>query len=211
MGISMPSLFALMHGDQLPSDETLGKICKGLGLSKPEQDELVKLATLERAKSVTRVFLREVYAHVSEKRAAPRPKAKEGVPLFNLEVAPESASDGGLFLGTPEGGLSVPGLEDTHAMACILHGNSMEPLFADGDILIFSSAQEPASGDICLAVARDITIVARLFVEGETMRLVPSNPRCRERIIPRSDVEQLWRLCGAFTWYPTGRFPLQVT
>ena len=76
MGVSLGTLFALMHGDQIPKDESLGKICRGLKLPKPEQDELVKLATLERAQSVTRSFLKELYDQGREqKTTAPPPAA----------------------------------------------------------------------------------------------------------------------------------------
>ncbi len=198
MGISVPTLFALMHGDQIPTDETLGKICRGLDLPKDEQDELVRLATLERAKSVTRVFLREIYAHVDEKKAEKRSRAEPGVPVFNLEVASERGND--FYLGLPEGTISVPGLDESHAMACLLHGDSMEPSFKDGDILVFNSGADPHSGDVCLVVAKRFTMAGKVFLDDDEVRLVPINQLYPEHRMPRNEIEQMWRLQGAFSW-----------
>ena len=202
MGVSLGTLFALMHGDQIPKDESLGRICRGLNLPKPEQDELVKLATLERAKSVTRVFLKELYDQVREKKAAAPPAAAKVVPVFNLEVASDSTpGGGGLFLGPPEGELSIPGLDPRKALACILNGDSLEPQYRDGDILIFNTAEEPQSGDVCFVVARNLSILGQVFFEGDDLRLVPVSPRWAECTLPRRDAEQLWRLLGVFTWH----------
>ena len=83
MGISVSALFSLVRGDQIPTDESLGKICRGLRLDKAERDELLKLATFERARSVTRVFLREIYAQADEKKATAPAETRKGVAVFN--------------------------------------------------------------------------------------------------------------------------------
>jgi SOS-response transcriptional repressor LexA len=67
---------------------------------------------------------------------------------------------------------------DAKAFAVYLEGDSMEPKFSDGDILIVQPTAEPHSG--CFVVARfadDGVIFRRFEMIGKTIRLVPLNSR----------------------------------
>lgn len=67
---------------------------------------------------------------------------------------------------------------DAKAFAVYLEGESMEPKFSDGDILIVQPTVEPHSG--CYVVARfadDGVIFRRFEAIGKTIRLVPLNER----------------------------------
>jgi transcriptional regulator with XRE-family HTH domain len=67
---------------------------------------------------------------------------------------------------------------DVKAFAVRLEGDSMEPRFAQGDVIICQPSVEPYSG--CYVVARfkdDGVIFRRLEMSGKTIRLVPLNER----------------------------------
>lgn len=67
---------------------------------------------------------------------------------------------------------------DPKAFAVMLEGDSMEPLFRDGDLLVLMPSQRIHNG--CLAVIRlasDGVLLRRVEVREERLRLVPLNPR----------------------------------
>ncbi len=204
MGLSVSALFNLMRGDQIPKDENLGKICDGLKLTNPEREELIRLATIERAKGVTKVYLNRLYAQAEERRkpadsGADRPAGP--VPVFDLETEDELGfGQAGFPFGVSDEGITIPGLDDPHAFACVFHGESMEPRLKDGDILVFSPSEKPQSGDICFVLAEGLTAVRQIFFEKDELRLVAANRGYAERRIKREEAEQLWRLRGFFSW-----------
>lgn len=67
---------------------------------------------------------------------------------------------------------------DPNAFGVTLEGDSMEPLFRDGDLLVLMPNERIHNG--CLAVVRltsDGVLLRRIEVRGDRLRLVPLNPR----------------------------------
>lgn len=67
---------------------------------------------------------------------------------------------------------------DPHAFAVSLEGDSMEPKFSDGDILIVQPSEQPYSG--CYVVAKFINdgiIFRRMEMSGDEIVLQPLNDR----------------------------------
>jgi SOS-response transcriptional repressor LexA len=67
---------------------------------------------------------------------------------------------------------------DAKAFAVSLEGDSMEPRFSEGDMLIVQPSEEAYSG--CLIVARfvdDGVVFRRLEMSGGVLRLIPLNDR----------------------------------
>lgn len=83
---------------------------------------------------------------------------------------------------------------DPKAFAVTLEGDSMEPLFRDGDLLVLMPSERVHNG--CIAVVRlatDGVLVRRMEVREDKFRLVPLNPRY--------EVEEL--ACEQISWaYP---------
>lgn len=86
---------------------------------------------------------------------------------------------------------------DEKAFAVRLMGDSMEPQYLDGDLLVLMPSREIYSG--CLAVLRlanDGVIFRRVEIRGERLRLVPLNPRYDLEDLNRSDVSWAYPVWG---------------
>lgn len=89
---------------------------------------------------------------------------------------------------------------DSKAFAVVLEGDSMEPKFSDGDILIVQPTAEPHSG--CFVVARfadDGVIFRRFEAIGKTIRLVPLNERYLATEHQPSDFSWIYPVWGRIT------------
>lgn len=78
---------------------------------------------------------------------------------------------------------------DPNAFAVMLEGDSMEPVFRDGDLLVLMPSERIHNG--CIAVVRltsDGVLLRRIEVRGKRMRLVPLNPRYE---VEEMDCEQV--------------------
>jgi SOS-response transcriptional repressor LexA len=90
---------------------------------------------------------------------------------------------------------------DGKAFAVRLVGDSMEPYFYEGDLLILTPSREIYNG--CLAVVRlanDGVTFRRIETRnaGETIRLVPLNPRYEHQDLKREEISWAYPLFGMF-------------
>jgi SOS-response transcriptional repressor LexA len=90
---------------------------------------------------------------------------------------------------------------DRKAFAVRLVGDSMEPLYYEGDLLILMPTKEIYNG--CLAVVRlanDGVTFRRIELRGggETIRLVPLNPRYEHQDLKREEISWAYPLFGMF-------------
>jgi len=160
---------------------------------------------------------------------APAEEARESVtPYLPMPKPPEVAvyygptADGELPLFDVEGGgapvvykddipaamayrstVRPPGLDDPHAFACLLHGDSMEPQFQPRDILGFSPAATVHSGDYaCVRLDDDTSTFRRVFfLEGDVVRLAAGNPVFPELRMARDKIKGLFRLVWRLSRY----------
>lgn len=125
------------------------------------------------------------------------------VPLINL------VSAGGLAgytdLGYPAGGadeyVRCPDIGDPDAFAARVVGDSMEPAYREGDIVVFSPQREVRDGDDCFARLEpdDESTFKRVYFEPAgaeahtAIRLQPVNSRYAPRLVPRERVVGLYR------------------
>lgn len=67
---------------------------------------------------------------------------------------------------------------DQKAFGVRLEGDSMEPKFSEGDILILQPSEQAHSGSLVVARFKDDGVIfRRLEMTGKTITLVPLNPR----------------------------------
>lgn len=67
---------------------------------------------------------------------------------------------------------------DPKAFAVILEGDSMEPKFSEGDLLVVQPTEQAHSGSLVVAkFANDGVIFRRFEITGKTVTLVPLNTR----------------------------------
>jgi SOS-response transcriptional repressor LexA len=95
--------------------------------------------------------------------------------------------------------VSCPDLHDPDAFAARVHGDSMTPKYAVGDIVIFSPAASARNGDDCFVRFDDgQTTFKRVFFETDELghaviRLQPRNEKYRPQTVPAEKITGLWR------------------
>jgi SOS-response transcriptional repressor LexA len=123
------------------------------------------------------------------------------VPLINNVAAgyPRHFTDMGYPARVADEYVRCPDLADADAFAARVVGDSMQPAYAEGDIVIFSPAKSLASGMDCFARLEpdSDTTFKRVFFEknaaGEDLiRLQPLNPAYPPRTVPREHIAGLY-------------------
>jgi SOS-response transcriptional repressor LexA len=94
---------------------------------------------------------------------------------------------------------------DQKAFAVMLEGDSMEPMFREGDIVVLMPGERIHNG--CLAVVRlvsDGVLLRRIEMRGERMRLVPLNPRYEADEMGQDEILWAYPVWGRWTpiWKP---------
>lgn len=123
------------------------------------------------------------------------------IPLIGLA----KAGGGGFFddAGTPVGGdweaAVFPNITDEHAYALEITGDSMLPLYRDGDIVVVSPAAPVRRGDRVIVRTRDGEVLAKELKRrtARTIELRSLNPEHEDRIIAERDVAWIARVLWA--------------
>jgi SOS-response transcriptional repressor LexA len=91
---------------------------------------------------------------------------------------------------------------DAKAFAVSLEGDSMEPMFRDGDMLVLMPSQQIHNG--CMAVVRlvsDGVLLRRVEIRGDRLRLVPINPRYEVDEVGMDEVSWVYPVWGRWTQF----------
>ena len=120
------------------------------------------------------------------------------VPIINKVAAgyPSDFNDLDYPVGVADDYVRCPDLHDPNAFAVRVVGDSMEPKFNEGDIVIFSPAAEVHNGDDCFirfAVPHE-TVFKRVFFEPDNkVRLQPRNEKYSPIIVDGKRINGLYR------------------
>jgi phage repressor protein C with HTH and peptisase S24 domain len=120
------------------------------------------------------------------------------VPVINKVSAgyPTDFDDMDYPVGIADDYIRCPDLHDPNAFAVRVVGDSMEPRFREGDIVIFSPAAEVQNGDDCFvrfAMPHETTF-KRVFFEAENkIRLQPRNEKYSPTIVDGNRINGLYR------------------
>jgi repressor LexA len=120
------------------------------------------------------------------------------VPVINKVSAgyPTDFDDLDYPVGIADDYIRCPDLHDPNAFAVRVVGDSMEPKFREGDIVIFSPAAEVHNGDDCFVrfATPHETTFKRVFFEAENkIRLQPRNEKYSPTIADGSRINGLYR------------------
>ncbi|MDQ3441277.1 MAG: XRE family transcriptional regulator [Planctomycetota bacterium] len=124
------------------------------------------------------------------------------VPVINRVSAgyPQDFTDLNYPKGVADDYVGCPDLQgDKDAFAARVHGDSMTPKYRQGDIVIFSPAAPPKSGDDCFVRFADgHTTFKRVFFESDpkgqaVLRLQPRNEKYRPQVVASADVSGLYK------------------
>jgi len=179
------------------SEEKLKKIARALDL--PAAQLLAAADWLRAPASVRR--------QVAEGGGVPIPL--RAVPLINRVAAgsPTEFTDLDYPRGIADDYVEAPDLPDTpmtNAFALRITGDSMAPEYAEGDIIVLGPPTDIhgknviRDGDDCVVRLGDdanfATTFKRIYVEGETLRLVPLNSSHMERVVALEQVTGIYPL-----------------
>jgi phage repressor protein C with HTH and peptisase S24 domain len=153
--------------------------------------------------NATGAGLADFSALVMGARAIPdtrsRPRGK--IPLIGLAQAGSSGffDDGGYPAGAGWDEVELPQTGDSHAYALSISGDSMEPVYRAGDIVIVSPAAPVRSGDRVVARVADGSVMAKLLTRRTATRIELSslNPDYPSLSYAAADVIWLHRIIWA--------------
>ena len=123
------------------------------------------------------------------------------VPLLGFAQAGDGGffDDGGYPQGEAWGEVGFPDLDDENAYALEIQGESMMPLYRDGDIIVVSPAASVRRGDRVVVRTVGGEVMAKELVRNSSLgvELDSLNPEHGPRNIPASDVNWIARIVWA--------------
>jgi phage repressor protein C with HTH and peptisase S24 domain len=118
----------------------------------------------------------------------------QAVPLIGFAEAGSRGyfDDGGFPVGKGWDEIAFPSVNDEHAYALEISGNSMEPAFRKGDVIVVSPAAPTRRGDRVVVKTKDGEVVVKQLARktAKTIELHSLNPDHPARTLAMSDV--LW-------------------
>lgn len=158
---------------------------------------LKELLAGRRQKGPAGVDPRKLAAEFPEKTNVQRLSPGVAVPVINKVAAgyPRYFTDMDYPPSVADEYVRCPDLHDPQAFAARVVGDSMEPKYHEGDIVVFSPARPAESGDDCFVRFEqdDETTFKRLYVDDEqTIRLQPLNSKYAAEAYPRERITGLW-------------------
>ena len=116
------------------------------------------------------------------------------VPLLGFAEAGAGGyfDDGGFPAGTGWDEIAFPAVDDTHAYALEVSGQSMEPAYRDGDVILVSPAAPIRRGDRVVVKTRDGEVMAKELKRStaKSIELKSLNAQHPDRTIATEDI--LW-------------------
>jgi repressor LexA len=214
LGFSAGELISQAHLQRTPRDvrAVLSKLLQGSGesateaKSDPKSDATAEpkatADSLSAAVNLDEAYLSGVLHRLVGKSAGNVEQvATNAVPVINKVSAgyPKDFTDLSYPPQVADDYVGCPDVRDQDAFAARVSGDSMRPKYREGDIVIFSPALSPRSGDDCFVRFEDgQTTFKRIFLEsgdnGEAvLRLQPRNEKYRPQVVPSEKVAGLYR------------------
>ena len=123
------------------------------------------------------------------------------IPLIGLTQAGSGGffDDGGFPVGGGWDQIRFPKVDDENAYALEVTGDSMQPLYRDGDILIVSPNSAPRKGDRVVLRTTDGEVMAKILVRrtAKAVELASFNPAHRNLVFPVNRIDWMARIVWA--------------
>lgn len=123
------------------------------------------------------------------------------VPLIGMTQAGTGGffDDGGLPTGGGWDQIKIPNIRDENAYALEVIGDSMEPLYREGDLLVVSPNAEVRRGDRVVVKTHDGEVTAKTLERktAQWIELASMNPEYSNRKLATTDVEWIARIIWA--------------
>jgi repressor LexA len=187
-------LLHIAHMERMPSDVR--------GIYESQEAENQKLRQLVQRLAQKKAKSSEVHALLRktkpDKVGKPALAAGRLIPIINKVSAgyPVEFNDLDYPVGIADDYVRCPDLHDPNAFAVRVVGDSMEPRFREGDIVIFSPALEVQNGDDCFVRFTNPheTTFKRVFFEKQNrVRLQPRNERYSPTVVEGERIDGIYR------------------
>lgn len=136
--------------------------------------------------------------------SAPLPgeaKTARPIPLIGLTQAGAGGffDDGGFPVGGGWDQIRFPRIDDDNAYALEVAGDSMEPLYRNGDVLIVSPNTGLRKGDRVVVRTMDGEVMAKILVRraAKTVELASFNPAHADLVYPLDRIDWMARIVWA--------------
>ena len=127
--------------------------------------------------------------------------AVQQVPLIGLAEAGAGGffDDGGFPVGKGWDEIAFPAVNDEHAYALEISGESMQPAYRDGTVIIVSPSSPIRRGDRVVVKTKDGEVMAKELKRrtGKAIELRSLNPAHPERTLSTNDVLWIARIVWA--------------
>lgn len=123
------------------------------------------------------------------------------VPLLGFAQAGNDGffDDAGFPVGQGWDEVVFPGIDDAHAYALEISGNSMAPVYRDGDRVVVAPGELPRRGDRVVVRTRDGEVMAKelLRFTDDGLELASLNPDYPGRSLKTADISWIARIVWA--------------
>jgi len=188
-------LIHIAHMEKMPSDIRIGY--ESAEAENKKWRQFIK-NLIRKKSSIDQIdrFLSESNLNIEQQR--PALAAGKMVPVINKVAAgyPNDFDDLDYPVGIADDYVRCPGLHDPNAFAVRVVGDSMEPKFKEGDIVVFSPAAEVSNGDDCFVrfTTPHETTFKRVFFEPDNkVRLQPRNENYSPIIVDGQRINGLYK------------------
>jgi phage repressor protein C with HTH and peptisase S24 domain len=128
------------------------------------------------------------------------PKLRQ-IPLLGLAKAGKGGffDDSGFPAGNGWDEIDVPGVTDPNAYALEITGDSMQPVYREGDIIIVSPSATVRKGDRVVVRLNDGQVMAKIMQRqtSKTVELASFNPNHATKTLDMKDVDWIGRIMWA--------------
>jgi phage repressor protein C with HTH and peptisase S24 domain len=129
------------------------------------------------------------------------PRAVQSVPLLGFAQAGAGGyfDDGGFPTGKGWDEVALPSVNDEHAYALEIAGDSMKPAYRDGDVIVVSPGTPIRRGDRIVVKTRGGEVMVKELKRrtAKTLELQSLNPAHVDRTLAAGDVEWIARIVWA--------------
>src|SRR3954467_15732217 len=129
------------------------------------------------------------------------PRVVQSVPLLGFAQAGAGGyfTDGGFPAGKGWDEVGLPSVNDEHAYALEIAGDSMKPAYRDGDVIVVSPGSPVRRGDRVVVKTTDGEVMVKELKRrtAKTLELSSLNPNHVDRTLAASDVDWIARIVWA--------------
>lgn len=188
-----PSGLAKMAG----LDPTTFNPSKRAGADADSRPRWLSTESLAKVLTATGVSFAEFAALAEGERASPH----RGVPLLGFAQAGSEGffDDAGFPVGQGWEEVAFPGMAEDGCYALEISGDSMAPVYRDGDRIVVTPVSEPRRGDRVVVKTTEGEVLAKEVarITARTIELTSLNPDYEGRVLERRNVAWIARIIWA--------------